>query len=192
MNDPKQATNGDNVGLAEEARGIATKAHDGQVRKTDGQPYIVHPLAVADIVKQHGFSETVIAAALVHDVLEDTDVSETELRQALGDAVVDIVTAVSEDKDLPWEERKQQYIAAVVAAGEGAQAVSVADKIHNAQYLITGHEQQGPVIWQKFSQGKAAKLWFENRLLTELRTVWDHPLLDEYESLIRQLEALPD
>ena len=94
--------------LYEKAVRIAVKAHKEQVRKTDGSPYVVHPLAVARILDRAGFAEEVVAAGVVHDVLEDSDMIEAELRHELGDEVVDMVTAVSEDMELEWEVRKKQ------------------------------------------------------------------------------------
>lgn len=176
--------------IIEKADRIAEEAHRGQVRKTDDSPYINHPRAVAEIVKGYGFSDVTIAAALVHDVLEDTAVSEVELRSELGDEVVDIVTAVSENKDLEWEERKKQYVDAVVAAGESVWAVSVADKIHNAQSVIAYYSEVGDAIWGMFNRGKDKKLWFENLLLSKLKTVWIHPMLAEYEMLVKEMEGL--
>ncbi|MDC1205447.1 HD domain-containing protein [Candidatus Pacebacteria bacterium] len=178
------------MNIIENATQIAVSAHEGQARKTDGSPYIKHPFAVAQIVEDAGFAEHVIAAALVHDVLEDTSVREATLRAHLGDAVTDIVIAVSEDKTLAWEDRKEQYANQVVHGGEEVMAVSVADKIHNAQSIITDHATLGPAIWDKFNRGKEKKIWFERLLLSKLKEKWNHPLLEEYESLVTQLENL--
>jgi guanosine-3',5'-bis(diphosphate) 3'-pyrophosphohydrolase len=180
------------MNLYETALKLAVKAHDGQKRKHDGSAYVTHPIMVARLVEEAGFSETVVAAALVHDVLEDTTVTESELRVQLGDEVADIVTAVSEDTDLPWEERKEAYVRSVVAAGEAVWAVSVADKIHNAGDLIQFHAAAGPDAWKVFNRGKEKKIWFEKLLYTELAQVWQHSLLDEYAYKITELEALPD
>lgn len=178
--------------LYEEALKLAVRAHQGQVRKHDGSPYIIHPIMVAHIVAKAGFDETVVAAALVHDVLEDTHVSREELRSVLGDTVANIVTAVSEDTTLPWEERKAAYVAAVVAAGEPVWVVSVADKIHNASDFTQSHAENGPDAWKVFNRGKEKKLWFEQLLLSELKKVWSHSLLDTYQEKIAVMEQLPD
>lgn len=176
--------------LIEQAFRIAVVAHKDQVRKTDGSPYIIHPLMVANIVRRHGFAETVCAAAVVHDVLEDTEFSEETLRDELGSQVVDIVTAVSEDKTLEWELRKEEYVKAVVAAGEEVWAVSVGDKIHNAQSMLEYYKAVGPDLWSSFNRGKEQKLWFEKMLLKSLESVWQHPILEEYAALVVELEAL--
>ena len=178
--------------IYETALKIAIRAHAGQVRKHDGSAYINHPIMVGKILERAGFSEAVVAAGLVHDVLEDTSVTEGELRSELGDGVVDIVLAVSEDKNLPWEERKEKYVKTVVAGGESVWAVSVADKIHNARDLICFHETHGPESWKVFNRGKEKKVWFEKLVYSELSKVWQHPLLDEYFTYITKIEALAD
>ena len=180
------------MNLYEQALKVAIKAHDGQKRKHDECAYVSHPIMVARLVEQAGFPEVVVAAALVHDVIEDTGMTEYELRTQLGDEVADIVMAVSEEVDLPWEARKEAYVRNVVAAGESVWAVSVADKIHNAGDLLTFHASVGPDAWKVFNRGKEKKIWFETLLHTELSKVWQHPLLDTYAAKIAQLEALAD
>ena len=80
-----------NHNLIERAVALAVRAHEGKMRKGTLMPYIVHPVAVAFILARHGFSDTVIAAALVHDTVEDTSVTDAELRHELGDEVADLV-----------------------------------------------------------------------------------------------------
>ena len=177
--------------LVERATFVAVVAHKDQVRKSDGSPYIVHPLMVARIVASYNFPNEVVAAALVHDVLEDSNITENELCNLLNEEVVAIVTAVSEDKSLPWKDRKQQYIDAVSMSNEYTKAVSVADKIHNAQSLIAAHRAFGPSVWEKFNQGRDMKVWFERTLCDQLQKNWEHPLLEEYATLVIELEKLP-
>ncbi len=176
--------------LIEKATRIAVGAHATQVRKSDGSPYVVHPLMVARIVASYGFNDTVVASALVHDVLEDTFVDKATLTHALGDDVMSIVNAVSEDKSLHWEERKKRYIEAVVGGGEAVWAVSTADKIHNALSLIDAHALLGTAVWGKFNRGRDGTLWFQRAFSDSLKEVWSHPMLDVYEELVVKLEAL--
>jgi len=178
--------------LYQKALKLAIRAHDGQKRKHDGSAYVSHPIMVGKILERAGFSEAVVSAGLVHDVLEDTKVSEDELRTELGDEIADIVVAVSEDKMLSWEERKEKYVASVVAGGESAWAVSVADKIHNAYEFISFYRESGASAWSVFNRGKDKKLWFEHLVHGELSKVWQHPLLDEYADHIKILETLED
>ncbi len=175
--------------LIDRALKLAFAAHEGQKRH-EGTPYITHPVAVALMLAQHRFSEEVIAAALCHDVLEDTKVTEGEMCQELGDPVVDIVKVVSYDHSLSWKEQRERYIVSVRQAGEAAKAVSVADKIHNAQSLLNLHAVGGPEIWSKFHTTKEQKIWFEEAMLAMLKESWQHPLVGEYEILVARLKAL--
>lgn len=178
------------VPLVEHAMRIALDAHKDQVRKTDGSPYVVHPLMVALILQRHLCADEIIAAGLVHDVLEDTSVTEAYLRRELGDVVTDYVVAVSEDKSLSWEERKKKYIETLRQAPEGAKAVSVADKIHNLQSLLRAHADMGSAVWNVFNRGKEQQIWFQSALLEMFKEVWRHPLVAEYERLVGEMKML--
>lgn len=176
--------------LIKKAKDIATKAHQGQVRKTDGSPYINHPLRVADILVANNFSAEIVAAGLVHDVVEDSSVTIDDIRKELGSGVADIVSVVSEDKSLEWEDRKKQYAENLTRSSEGVKAVVVADKIHNLRDLIVTHQIMGSAIWEKFNRGKDKKMWFEKTVLDSLKKSWNHPLVDEYEKLVEAMEEL--
>lgn len=178
------------MNIIETAGKIALKAHEGQMRK-DGPPYIIHPFMVALMLQKHGFGEHVIAAALVHDVLEDTDVSEESLRGDLGDSVVDLVLAVTYPKGMSWEEQRRAYIESVRTANDGAKAISIADKIHNAHSLLALAEKEGASLWDRFNRGKEAKLAFEESMLKMFQESWDHPLIAEYELLVKQMQEIP-
>ena len=176
--------------IVQKALRIMLLAHGQQVRKTDGSPYIIHPMMVAKKLARLGFSDETIAAALVHDVLEDTDVTEQQLRQELGDKVVDIILPLSEDKKLEWETRKKKYINDVKNASVETKAVSIADKIHNLESIIETHKTMGSDIWPKFNRGKEQKMWFEREMLKAFQESWEHPMIAEYEKLIKQVEKL--
>jgi len=178
--------------IIEHSTRVAMVAHEGQVRKDDGSPYIIHPLMVGMLLAKHGFSDTVIAAGITHDVLEDTDVTEELLRESLGDDVVDIVMGVSEDKTLPWEERKTGYAELVRNSSEEVKAVSLSDKIHNLKSLLSAYEAEGPSMWEKFSRGKEKKLWFEEMMLAMFKETWQHPLIDEYDVLVARMRDLEE
>ncbi len=176
--------------LAEKALDIAIKAHDGQKRKTDGSPYIIHPMMVAAKLAKFDLPEAVIAAALIHDVLEDTDFPEAKLRQELGDEVVDIILPLTEDKSLEWEDRKEKYIEAVKNSSSETKAISIADKIHNLETIITNYKKLGSSIWTKFNRGKDKKMWFEHTMLKMFKDTWQSPMIAEYERLLREVEKL--
>lgn len=176
--------------LIEKAARMAVIAHDGQSRKAEDTPYAVHPFVVALKLTAHDFSETVIAAALVHDVIEDTNVGEKILRETLGEDVLALVKTFSEDKTLPWEERKKQYINTIRKGSDEAKAISAADKIHNLESLLRGHAEHGEALWAYFTRSKDQQVWFVNEMLSMLRDTWQHPLVDEYEMLCQKLKTL--
>lgn len=175
--------------LYERAVALALRAHATQVRKIDNSPYIVHPLCVAHLLTEHGASEEVVAAAILHDVLEDTTVTAAEIKNACGAEVLRIVQAVTEPQGLPWEERKAAYLLSVKAGGESAWLVSIADKIHNAQSVLDAIAKDGDVVWEAFTRGKATKLAVERQLHRELSLVWSHPLITHYNELILHMEG---
>ena len=178
--------------IIEKAMHIAVVVHSGQLRKGDESPYIIHPVMVALKLAKYNFSDSIIAAALTHDVLEDTDFPIEQLREELGDEVFGIVKSVTQDGSLSWEEKKEKYIEDVRNGSDGAKAVSVADKIHNIESLEDAYSKQGSDIWKKFNRGMEKKMWFENEVLKMLKETWKHPLIDEYESSLRRMEHMTE
>jgi len=179
-----------NHNLIERATALAVRAHETQMRKEAPVPYIVHPVAVSLTLARYGFSDTVIAAALVHDVVEDTSMDDEELRRELGDGVADLVAPVTHNDALPWEEKKRAYIESVRKSSDGARAISLADKIANARSLIAAHKVQGPAIWNHFNAGREKKLWFEHAMLDMFAVSWDHPMVEEYAELVAEMDTL--
>jgi len=178
------------INIIKTALRIAIEAHKNQTRKGDDQPYIIHPVMVALKLTNYNFPDKVIAAALTHDVLEDTDYPVEKLRKELGDEVLEIIKAVTNDQSLPWEEKKKKYVESVRNASEGAKAVAVADKIHNLESLFIAYEEQGPALWKRFNRGKDKKVWFEKEVLQMLKDTWRHPMIEEYERLITKITKL--
>ncbi len=178
------------LNLLERATRMAVLGHATQKRKGEDLPYITHPIRVALLLAQHGFSEEVIAAGLVHDILEDTPITESELREELGDMVGDIVTAVTNNDFLSWKDKKRAYVESVRAASVEAKAVALADKIHNAESIIGRHAELGSALWANFNASREDKLWFEEEMLAMLQETWKHPLVGEYARLVEQIRTL--
>ncbi len=105
--------------------------HRGQERK-DGLPYIVHPAAVAKMLKEAGYSDEVAAAGLLHDVLEDTGCEFEDLERRAGRKIAAIVCQVTDrDKTARWAARKKNYLEGLRRASKKALAVACADKTDN-------------------------------------------------------------
>ena len=127
--------------LVDRATVFATAAHAavGQTRKYTGEPYIVHPIEVASIVKEAGGTEAMIAAALLHDVLEDTNVTFDLLIEQFGSEVAELVlwlTDISKPEDGNRSTRKALDRQHSAAAPAEAQTVKVADLISNTRSIV--------------------------------------------------------
>ena len=114
----------------------AERAHEGQSRKIDGAPFIIHPLEVGSLLFEVGASDDVIAAGILHDTLEKTDTEESELSALFGGHVAGLVSAVSEDEGIgSYERRKAGLRAQVADSGPEALMVFAADKLSKAREL---------------------------------------------------------
>ena len=128
--------------LARAARVFATRCHARQWRDSDGARFIEHPLEVARMLRAAGCSDVVVAAGLLHDVLEDTAVSAHELRARFGTDVARLVVAVSDDAlGGSYRERKQRLREQVRRAGGDAAVVFAADKISKVRELNVAGER---------------------------------------------------
>jgi (p)ppGpp synthase/HD superfamily hydrolase len=154
----------------ERAIRIMLQAHAGQLRKADPQvPYATHPFHVALMVREAGGDEDCVIAALLHDVLEDTDVTPEDLEESFGSRVAAIVREVSEDKTLSWEERKARMVDHLRNASPEACLVAAADKIHNLETLVDAHRRFGDVIWTAFRRGPGPTVRFHRQALDAIR-----------------------
>lgn len=160
------------------------------MRKDAPVPYIVHPIHVGIILARHGFSDVVVAAGIVHDVVEDTSVTIEDIVRELGQDVADIVGPVTHDDTLSWEDKKRAYIESVRVSREEVKAVSIADKIANAQSLVDAHAREGEAMWRHFNAGREKKLWFENAMLEMIKYEWKHPLVSEYAECVKKMNTL--
>jgi (p)ppGpp synthase/HD superfamily hydrolase len=115
----------------------ARRRHGGQRRAADEAPFITHPLEVAALLHEAGAPEHVVAAGVLHDVIEKTGAEPADLRRRFGRRVATLVQAVSEDPRIPaYEARKAALRARVASAGADAQLVFAADKVANVRELL--------------------------------------------------------
>jgi guanosine-3',5'-bis(diphosphate) 3'-pyrophosphohydrolase len=122
-----------------EAASFAAKKHAGQKRKgADGEPYINHPLEVANLLANVGKVEDydVLIAALLHDTVEDTGTTKEEISEKFGENVAGMVLEVTDDKTLPKAERKQMQIEHAPHLSPGAKLVKLGDKISNITDIL--------------------------------------------------------
>jgi (p)ppGpp synthase/HD superfamily hydrolase len=175
----------------------AAELHRGQYRKATSVPYISHPMAVAATVLEHDGTEAQAIAALLHDTLEDTPLTEGELRAEFGDDVAAIVVACSDTTDHlakpPWRERKAAYLAHLADAPDDALLVVVADKLHNARSIAADLVTVGPALWSRFNATDPAEQeWYFRSLADQLaRRLPGSPLVDQLHATIESIWPKP-
>jgi (p)ppGpp synthase/HD superfamily hydrolase len=122
--------------LTKTAIGYAQSRHGDQRRDADGAPFLVHLLEVASLLERSGYPDQVVAAAVLHDVLEDTDADPTELETRFGREVCGLVAVVSDDPSISdQEQRKDDVRDRVRLTGGYALAVYAADKVSKVREL---------------------------------------------------------
>jgi len=147
------------MSLIAKARRFATRAHADkkQFRKYTGQPYIVHPAAVANLVQSVPHTEEQVAAAWLHDTVEDTDVTLDDIREYFGDKVAELVemlTDTSKPEDGTRAVRKQIDLEHTAKASPEAKTIKLADLIDNTESIVV-HD---PVFAKTYLQEKVRLL----------------------------------
>lgn len=170
--------------MIQEALEFACRAHAGQTRKGSKVPYLTHPVAVSRSLMEVGCGEDLAVAALLHDLVEDTAVSEADLRQRFGERVADLVREASEpDKSLPWEERKRHTLEQLAhEQDEEVLLLVLADKLDNLSQLRRDLQLEGEKVWSRFSRGHSQQKWLFDGLVEVFRKrLPGHPLLAWFE-----------
>jgi len=122
--------------LIVDAFAFATHAHGTQKRDDRGDPYIAHLAEVAALCARHEpFDPVLVAGAVLHDTLEDTGVSEAELRERFGDEVTELVLEVTDPDGLKKSERRARQVAHMLTASDRARILKIADKTSNVGEL---------------------------------------------------------
>ena len=154
---------------------LAGKAHEGQFRKYSGMPYIVHPIEVATIVQTVEHSDEMIAAALLHDVVEDTDYSFEDIANEVSPEVADLVkglTDVSSPQDGNRKVRKAIDKDHLAEQNAEVQTIKLADVISNSQDI-------------KANDPKFAKVYIEEmKALLEVLTKGDKTLYAKAKEIV--------
>lgn len=179
--------------LVSQAILLANEVHAGQVRKSDGSPYIHHPIQAGLILSRHGYPPHVVAAGILHDVIEDTGTTYEQLALKVGREVADLVMDVTEpSKKLPWEERKHAYLEHLKDAPLGAVAISIADRIHNKASFLRTYQEQGESLFSRFHEDFPTT--FDNDLkvmeVYKERLGENHPLVVELQRYLEEIEKI--
>lgn len=174
--------------MIEKAVAFAQKAHAGAVRKGTKIPYITHPVEAAVIVSLMTEDPELIAAALLHDVVEDAGVTEAQLQAEFGPRVAALVMGESEDKSLSWEERKMATVEHLKHASRETKMLTLGDKLSNIRSTAKDYLVMGDEIWQRFRvTDKQKHGWYYGGILDELSEFSEHPCYQEYVLLYHKV-----
>lgn len=173
---------------------FAVEAHSGGVRKGTKTPYIVHPLEAVSIVTTMTDDREVMAAAVLHDVVEDTEYTIEDIQAQFGDRVAELVGSESENKreDLPaeetWEIRKLETIEHLSRAGLEVKMIALSDKLSNIRAICRDYLAVGDKLWERFNQKDKDKHgWYYKSVAEALKELGEYPAYQEYLELVGEV-----
>ena len=177
--------------LVSEAIAFAVKAHDGMLRKKSDAPYILHPMEAAVIVGTMTDDQNLIAAAALHDVVEDAGITIEEIEAEFGKRVRELVESETEDKraDLPpestWRIRKEESLEVLENTNDiGVLIVWLGDKLANMRSIYRDWKIEGDAMWQRFNQKDAnEQAWYYRSIVKLTERLSDTSAWLEYKTL---------
>ena len=180
--------------LLDRAIVFAVRAHAGTERRGKGFPYIVHPMEAVEIVATMTSDQELLAAAALHDTVEDTDTTVEQIREEFGDRVASIVAAESDephqsrDSIENWRARKQAAMDRLARAPRDAKMVALGDKLSNMRAIARDYAQQGNALWNIFhAKDPKDHEWHYRGLAESLRELQDTFAYKEFEQLVNQV-----
>lgn len=169
----------------------ATKAHKNQRRKIEDVDMIFHPYTVGMILQRNGCDEDIVAAGILHDVVEDTDHEFEDIEKEFGKKVRDYVYDASEpDKSLEWEDRKKHTIEQIKNAPLGSKLIVACDKISNLEDLADCIELYGEEkSWSSLKRSKDKQKWYYTSVYESCINGVDenHQIFKRYKKVLEQL-----
>src|SRR6266545_1773914 len=173
--------------LTRDALAFAALRHEGQTCDRADVPFVTHPVEVACLLHEAGYSDEVVAAGVLHDVLEVTDVERPELEARFGPEVAALVAAVSDDPTIEDDGKRKAALRRQVArAGDEAAAVFAADKVSKAREL-RARARHGR--FQRSDEGKLGHYQASLEMLSEL--IPGHPLVEQLREELSAVHGLP-
>ena len=183
-----------NTTLLDRAIIFAVKAHAGTERRGKGYPYIVHPLEAVEIVATMTPDQELLAAAALHDTVEDTDVTVEQIRAEFGERIASLVADESEERpegvsdEASWHDRKRAAINRLAKASHDAKIVALGDKLSNMRAIARDYAEIGDALWNRFhSKDPKDHEWHYRGLADALRELSDTFAFQEFERLINQV-----
>ena len=175
---------------------FAVKAHAGTERRGKGYPYIVHPMEAVEIVSTMTKDQELLAAAALHDTVEDTDVTIEQIREEFGDRVAELVASESDEmpagvsEEDSWHSRKQAAIDRLAKASHDAKMVALGDKLSNMRAIARDYAVKGDALWNIFhAKDPKDHEWHYRGLANSLKELEDTFAYQEFVKLIDQVFA---
>ena len=173
---------------------FAVRAHAGTERRGKGFPYIVHPMEAVEIVATMTKDQELLAAAALHDTVEDTDTTVDQIREEFGDRIASLVASESDivldgcSAEDSWHTRKQAAINRLARASHDAKMVALGDKLSNMRAIARDYAQQGDALWDLFhAKDPKDHEWHYRGLAASLSELRDTFAYKEFEDLINQV-----
>lgn len=170
---------------------VAISAHKDQFRKGSKIPYIIHPMEAGAIaaslsLKSNQIDEEVVAAAILHDVIEDTDLSYKDLSNKFSEKVLNLIRLQSEDKSKVWQARKEATIAALKSNNDvNFEIVTLADKLSNLRAIHRDYQVLGDELWKRFNvQDKSKHKWYYTAIAKNIKQLENTREFIEYKNLL--------
>lgn len=183
-----------NTELLDRAIIFAVHAHAGTERRGKGFPYIVHPMEAVEIVATITPDQEILAAAALHDTVEDTEVTVEQLRAEFGERIASLVASESDEmvdgvsEEDSWHDRKQAAIDRLAAATHDAKIVALGDKLSNMRAIARDYAMKGDELWKIFhASDPKDHEWHYRGLADSLRELSDTFAFKEFEGLIDQV-----
>jgi myo-inositol-1(or 4)-monophosphatase len=180
--------------LLDRAIMFAVRAHAGTERRGKGFPYIVHPMEAMEIVATLTSDQELLAAAALHDTVEDTDITVEQIRAEFGDRIASLVASESDtfeqgvSEEDSWHARKQAAIDRLSSAPHDAKIVALGDKLSNMRAIARDYAMQGDKLWNLFhAKDPKDHEWHYRGLADALRELHDTFAYTEFEQLINQV-----
>ena len=183
-----------NTALLDRAIVFAVNAHAGTERRGKGFPYIVHPMEAVEIVATMTRDQELLAAAVLHDTVEDTDITIEQIKAEFGERIASLVVSETDIvlDGLPvehsWHARKQAAIDRLARAPRDAKIVALGDKLSNMRAIARDYAEQGDKLWNLFhAKDPKDHEWHYRGLAASLSELRDTFAYKEFEQLSTQV-----
>jgi (p)ppGpp synthase/HD superfamily hydrolase len=186
--------------LLSEAIAFSTMAHDGMRRRKTDAPYILHPMEVGAIIGTMTDNQEVIAAGVLHDVVEDAGITIEEIGEKFGKRVMELVASETENKreELPpedtWRIRKEESLEKLRTTNDiDVLMLWIGDKLSNIRAIYRDFLIEGNAVWDKFHQSDInMQAWYYRSIMKYTKRLSHTLAWNEYSTLVEKIFGVGD